>query len=64
MLIGEALLENTSLKSLEIFGNGFTHSTGALFTDLTKSQNLDLDIQIYKVDGTYMTAESVEAKER
>ena len=63
--LGESIKQNKSLKSLFIFGNCFTHDTGALYYVLNsiKPVTLTLDIAVYKVDGEYLTAEINECKE-
>ena len=65
LVLGESLIQNRTLKSLALFGNGFTHNTGALFSELDnlRSLNLSIDIQVYNVDDEFMTAETDELKE-
>ena len=61
LVLGEAIIKNNTLKTLSIFGNNFTHKAGELFSVINNNRktnlNLNLDVQIYRVDKEYMTAE-------
>ena len=64
LALGESIKQNNSLKSLSIFGNCFSHNTGSLYFKLKdmKSASIKLDIEVYTVDGEYLTAETEECK--
>lgn len=51
---------NTTLQYLTIFGNKFTDGTGRLISELSDSfcPDLQLDIEVYEVDGKFLIAET------
>ena len=58
-MLALSLRSNTHLECLELFGNKFTDGTGQLFSEFkgSFSPDLQLDIEVYEVDGQFLTAE-------
>ncbi len=61
MALAEALHVSNSLESLLVFGNDFEQESGGMFHELINNRlkytGLQLDIDVYVVDGTYMIAD-------
>lgn len=62
MILGQSIANNNTLQKLALFGNIFSHSNGEIFhnqMDHINDIGLELDIEIYSVDGFFMTAEKL-----
>ena len=61
--IGHALSKNNTLEYLSLFHNDFDQDSGKIFHDLIKHRlpyvGLRLDVDVYIVDGQYITAENL-----
>ena len=60
IVLALSLRSNSTLQYLTIFGNKFTDGTGQLLSELSDSfcPELQLDVEVYEVDGKFHIAES------